>query len=204
MGEKLKNWKSLERDRTVDRSTFQRVPLLSIWQQASNEFCGHGIPSDSIEFSRKRLAFSDCANVIILKFPSGFIALGSVLIRRVLLRFSRSLRAIPATLRHSGDDLVHARSSGKRLIIIRRSSIERCLAASLSRCDRFGPIDSSLVPIPAHLRIILLSDDFAIGCFHRPRHGISFLFFFFECRTSNRLTYFDRSCMFELRVCKSI
>lgn len=113
-------------------------------------------------------------------------------------------RAIPATLRHSGDDLVHARSSGKRLIIIRRSSIERCLAASLSRCDRFGPIDSSLVPIPAHLRIILLSDDFAIGCFHRPRHGISFLFFFFECRTSNRLTYFDRSCMFELRVCKSI
>lgn len=51
------------------------------------------------------------------------------------------------------------------------------------------------VPIPAYLRIIP-DDDFAMGCFHRARHGVSFFFFLFSKRgMSNQLTYLD-SCTF--------
>ena len=134
-----------ERTRSNGRSPFQRVPLLSIWQ-TGEYYCGHGIPEwlDRI-FAETFSIFAgrNCANVIMLKFPSSrssFITFGSVFILRneprpapFVTDRTRSIRASAFRGRSAG-----ARTSlEERLIIIRRSSIEQCLdgPASLSRCD---------------------------------------------------------------------
>lgn len=139
--EKLKNRK--ERDRTVDRLSNEY--LSSRFGKQASTIAVTEYRSGSIEFSRKRLAFSrgNCANVIILKFPSSrssFITFGSVFILRneprpapFVTDRTRSIRASAFRGRSAG-----ARTSlEERLIIIRRSSIEQCLdgPASLSRCD---------------------------------------------------------------------
>lgn len=140
--EKLKNRK--ERDRTVDRLSNEY--LSSRFGKQASTIAVTEYRSGSIEFSRKRLAFSR-GGIVQTSLYWNFHRADRVLLPSDRCLFCETNRVLPRlsrteldrfALQHSGDDLlVHARSLEERLIIIRRSSIEQCFdgAASLSRCD---------------------------------------------------------------------